>query len=677
MDLRTVLLIVLSAVAAIIIVFYQYFYKNQRPGSLRFILAALRFVAIFCGLLLLVNPKFIANDYFIEKSNLIVLADDSQSIRETNSDAVVSSVVDQIVGNPDLNKRFSLHRYGFGKSLDLKDTLGFDKKNTDIAKALTTADQIFVNSSSAVILITDGNQTLGKDYQYFTASDGFSVYPVVVGDTTAYEDVSIGFLNTNKYAFLKNKFPVETNIIYNGANPIVRNVTISVNGIPVYRRQVNLSNVNKSYDLKALIDAESVGIKTIKVEIEPLENEKNPFNNVKQTAVEVIDEKTDVLLISDMLHPDIGALKKAIESNEQRSVTIEKPSVSQDRLEQADILILYQPNGSYRRVYEHISKSRISYFTIVGTHTDWNFLNSAQQEYTFQNTKQTEDIVPVQNKTFSLFSFGDFSMDGFPPLRANLGDLVFSGNVRPILFQKIKGVDLNTPLFAILDKGQQKEALLFGENLWKWRVQTFRNDQSFQNFDDFFGKLLRYLSRNNQKNRLDLDYNSVFESPQNARIQAYYFDKSYEFDPNAILTISVSNEQGTFQRESPMVLRGGFYETDLSDLESGNYSFSIKVAGENLNKGGKFKILDFNPEKQLLSANFRKLEQLAQKTKGSITMADEIQSLITDLLNSERYRPVQKSRQNIVSLIDFRILLGLMVLALGSEWFLRKYNGLI
>ncbi|NAY91008.1 VWA domain-containing protein [Muricauda sp. JGD-17] len=677
MELRTVLLIVLSAVAAITIVFYQYYYKNPRKDSLKFYLAGLRFIAIFCGLLLLVNPKFVSKNYFLEKPNLILLVDDSYSIKEAGSDDTVKETVNRISENVNLRERFSLHQYEFGERLVSKDSLLFDKKNTDITNALTDIAEIFVNSSSAVILVTDGNQTLGKDYQYFNPAHSFSVHPVVVGDTTQYQDLSIGLLNANRYAFLKNKFPIEASISYNGSTPISKRVVVSVNGTPVYRERIELSASNYSFTLNTLIEAKSVGIKTIKVEVEPLDNEKKIINNSKETFVEVIDEKTNVIIVSDMLHPDIGALTKAIESNEQRSVTIAKPSLSTTDLEEADILILYQPNRRFSKVYEYLSNSRTGHFTITGAQTDWTFLNQAQQAYRFQGIGPTEELVPVLNNSFGLFGLSNFEVDAFPPLKGNLGDLEFEGAVESIMFQQIRGVNLDAPLFAVITNGEQREAVLFGENIWKWRAQVFRNDQSFQNFDDFMGKLMLYLTSNSKRSRLNLDFTPVFENAQSANIKAYYFDESYTFDANASLTINMKGQDNEFFREVPMVLKGGFYEVDLSDLEAGEYEFTVTVESENLKSGGRFKILDFNPEKKLLSANFDKLQQLAERTNGKAYIPIEVNALMDELSNAEQYRPVQKSRQNVVSLIDFGILLGIIALSLALEWFIRKYNGLI
>ncbi len=677
MELRTVLLIILSAVAAIVIVFYQYFYKNRKKGSLKVSLSILRFIVIFSGLLLLVNPKFVSKDYYIEKANLIILADDSFSIKESGADTTMTRIIDNLRSNEDLSNRYFFHQYAFGEKLKTGDSLEFQQKNTDISEALDATDQVFINGNNAVVLLTDGNQTLGKDYQYVSTSQNYNVYPVVLGDTTKYQDLSIGLLNINRYAFLNNRFPIETNIVYSGQIPVTKTLVVSVNGVAVYREQVDFDGTNNSYSLNTLIDARTVGMKTIKVEIETLENERNPFNNVKVGALEVIDEKTNVIIVSDMLHPDIGALKKSIETNEQRSVDIVKPSVSQEQLVDADILILYQPNGKFRDIFRFVTESGISHFTILGTHTDWSFVNQAQNGFSFENTGQVEDIVPILNNTFGLFSFGSFNVEGFPPLKGNLGDLMFEQGIEPILFQQIKGVGLDTPLFTVLNNGKQRGAYLFGENIWKWRVQTFRNEESFQNFDDFMGKLMLYLSSNTQKSRLDLDFPSVFENAQMAKVRALYYDESFEFDSNARLSISVKRAEGEFQGQSPMILKGSYYEVDLSNLEAGEYEFVVTVANENLKRSGKFNILDFNPEKQLLSADFDKLERLAERTQGRVILPNDLDSLISELTESDRYRPIQKSTQNVVSLIDFRILLGVMVLALALEWFLRKYNGLI
>src|SRR5690606_8048716 len=94
----------------------------------------------------------------------------------------------------------------------------------------------------------------------------------------------------------------------------------------LHSENITLSPGNNSKIINAELAATNIGVKKYKAEIIPLSNERNTSNNSREFAVEVIDQKTDIIVISDILHPDLGSLKKIIESNEQRSLVIKKPT---------------------------------------------------------------------------------------------------------------------------------------------------------------------------------------------------------------------------------------------------------------------------------------------------------------------------------------------------------------
>ena len=126
-----------------------------------------------------------------------------------------------------------------------------------------------------------------------------------------------------------------------------------------------------------------------------------------------------------------------------------------------------------------------------------------------------------------------------------------------------------------------------------------------------------------------------------------------------------------------MCLKNTNYEVDLSGLEAGNYTFTVKVNNENVSKSGELKILDYNVEQQFLNANVTKLQSLATKSEGKSYFIDNTTNFIDDLMNDERFATIQKSTKKVVPLIDWKYLLALIALSLGAEWFIRKYNGLI
>jgi hypothetical protein len=55
----------------------------------------------------------------------------------------------------------------------------------------------------------------------------------------------------------------------------------------------------------------------------------------------------------------------------------------------------------------------------------------------------------------------------------------------------------------------------------------------------------------------------------------------------------------------------------------------------------------------------------------------QIDELIKTLLQNENYKAIQKSIIKKVPLIDSVLLLILILISLVSEWFIRKYNGML
>tara|TARA_R110002049_G_scaffold80546_1_gene204907 strand:+ start:5360 stop:7396 length:2037 start_codon:yes stop_codon:yes gene_type:complete len=675
-QIQTVLFILLAVLVALVLVLFQYYYKHKRKGKLQVILSFLRFLAIFGTLLLFINPEFAKNEYSLEKANLVLLTDNSTSIMPEDRSEVITNLALFKNNASSLSEKFNIVNYNFGADLTDFDSLPFTEKSSNISKALSSLNEIYTGSNTAIILFTDGNQTIGEDYEFYGKRQKFPIYPIVLGDTTKYDDILIRQVNTNKYAFLKNKFPLEVFISYDGRKDIGSELQILIDGKLAYKEKVSLSSKSNTKIVSTQLEASTVGIKNIKVIIAPLPNEKNKVNNEKLLALEVLDEKTNVAIISSILHPDIGALKKAIESNEQRLVSLYKPNIDLNKLEEVDVYILYQPDASFDRIYKQIQLRKANTFTILGTYTDFNFINNIQKNYIIGTGYPIQEVSATLNNTFSKFDISNFSFDGFPPLLTNAGSVDVLGNSEPLLKMRIKGVEMNQPLLTIAEEDVSKYAVLNGENLWKWRLQSYKNDKTFTNFDAFLGKLILYLSTSKGKNRFVLDYNPIYNNSSETKIRATYFDEAFSFDSNASINIKVTDKTNNKSIEVPMLLKEGYYEADLSNLSSGEYTFIASVAKENLSRSGSFSILDFDAEKQFSSSDYGKMQRLANNTKGKLYFLGQVESLIKDLEVDPNYVPTQKSKQIVVPLIDFKFLLGIIVAALSLEWFIRKYNGL-
>lgn len=677
MQTETIIYIILAGIIALFLALFQYYTKKKSMSKLNMLFSFLRFLTVFSILLLIINPKFNQITLFTEKPNLIIAVDNSNSIKHLNQDKKVKDLVESIKTNKSLKDKFDLEFYTFGEDLKNSDTLSFTEKQTNIDNAFNQLSQIYKQTNAPTLLITDGNQTFGNDYEFGFSKYKQTIYPVILGDTTTYTDLKIEQLNVNKYAYLKNRFPIETILVYNGNANIDSKFLVTRGSTTVYSEAVSFSKENNSKVLNFTLPASNVGVSSYKVTLVPIENEKNKINNSKNFAVEVIDEKTKIAIVSDFIHPDLGAIKKSIESNEQRTVSFFNTNNIISQINDFQLIILYQPNSKFKNIFELLNKENKNRFVIIGTKTDLNFLNQINNSYQHEITRQLEDYQSELNLSYSPFLIDDIDFESFPPLKSNYGSVNFTIPFETILNKTIRGVSIKEPLLATFETNSKREAVLFGENIWQWRAQSFINTKSFNQFDDFVGKLVQYLASKKRRNRLNLEYESFYNGSTNIVIKAQFFDKNYQFDSRESLNISIKDNISGTEKVFPLTLKNTNYQVDLSSLSPSEYSFTIKASNENISKSGNFQILEYNVEQQFLNANVTKLQQLATNGEGRSYFIDSTNNLINDLLNDNRYLPIQKSNKNSLPLIDWKYLLIIIALSLAIEWFLRKYNGLI
>jgi hypothetical protein len=676
MDLSTILFIALAAIFALGFAFFQYLYKTKKRGKDAYILFALRFLSVFVLLLLLINPKFTFTSYTIEKPNLVLAVDDSESIKHLTQEDTLNSIQEKLKSNEKIKQRFELVQYNFGNDLKAGENNKFNESETNIFSALESIKELFRGKETAIALISDGNQTSGRNYQYFKPDDKTDIYPVLVGDTTQYLDLELSRLNVNSYAFLNNRFPVEAFISYSGEESINTNFVIKAGENAIYSKNISLDSENNSTIIQAELPASKLGVLSYEAEIVPLETEKNRANNAKSFAVEVIDERSKILLISAIPHPDLGAIKKAVETNKQRQLDIKYIQDDLLNIKDYQLVILYQPTSGFTSIFQDLDGNNQNYLIISGTKTNWNFLNSIQDFVRKDFTNQTQEIFAVKNPNFNQFQFEEVGFPEFPPLEDKFGKIsVESNNLESIYFQEIENVETSQPLIAIQGSGQNKTAFIFGENIWRWRSASFLENKSFEKFDNFFGKLIQNLASAKQRERLTLDYKSFYYENESVKITASFFDQNYQFDPNANLNISVADSIGNM--ESQFILKNNVYEVDLGSLAPGTYSFKITEAGSRISRSGSFEVIAYNMEQKFISANKNAMEDLAENSKTKVYYPNQIQELIDSLLSNDKYKPIQKSRQKNVPLVDWYYLLFLLVSILAAEWFFRKYKGLI
>lgn len=675
MQTATIFYILFALVLSLSVAFFQYYYKVKNKLKVTIILFALKTLSLFLLILLLINPVIEKVVIENEKPILSILVDNSKSISYFKEAESVRDIVSNVNNNNHLRDKFSINEFTFGKDLHVLDSLSFLENETNIAAAITGVTELHKEKIMPIVLITDGNQTIGYAYEFLSSKH--PIYPIIVGDTTKHVDLKITQLNVNKYSYIQNKFPVEVLLNYEGSEKVKTQFSIFSQGKTIFRENVTFSSDKKSATITANLTSTKEGLQYYTASIRKIENEKNTKNNTKNFSVEVIDEQTKVLILSSVLHPDVGALKKSIESNKQRSVDVFLIDKFNNQINDYQLIILYQVNNKFKSVISQLKQRNSNYLLVSGSNSDWNFINKQQLGFTKNAIHQTENYGAIYNGSFLTFLQEDIGFNNFPPLKDTFGEIAISKEHQILLHQNINGIQTTQPLLVNFDINNQKSAVLFGEGIWKWRAASFLTTNSFEEFDKFTGSLVQFLASNKKRARIEVNVENSYPANSTIHISAFYTDKNYQFDARAALELSITSKETNEVTKIPFSLVNNSYQVEIENLASGDYSYRVEVLDQKINKYGRFKITEYQIEEQFTSANVNKLQQLATKTGGKLFYKNQIEDVANELLDNTSFYTVQKSSVKQQNLIDWKWVLFFVITLFTVEWFVRKYHGKI
>src|SRR5690606_31382551 len=170
----------------------------------------------------------------------------------------------------------------------------------------------------------------------------------------------------------------------------------------------------------------------------------------------------------------------------------------------------------------------------------------------------------------------------------------------------IRNIGTGTPLLAF-NEGATRQAFLMGENIWKWRLHLHNQNNSFEEFDRFMDKTIQFLATSAVRKSLVVTHERFYNSGDAIEIIAQFFNKNYEFDHSARLSVSVKNKQSGKTRNYDMLKGVNSFKASLDGLEAGSYQLTVRENQSNSVYTGGFEVLEFDIEKQFVNADTGKL----------------------------------------------------------------------
>ena len=193
---------------------------------------------------------------------------------------------------------------------------------------------------------------------YHKFSKSVPIYSVAIGDTSVFKDVSISDVLYNEISFLDNISPIEVQINTEKCKGEILSIKLYSDNKLI---QTNEEIVSKSSDffIKTSFNLKNseVGLQKYSVEVGGV-SEKNLENNKYNFFVEVLDSKYKILIVSDVIHPDIGAFKSVLDKNKNYEVDLCSFS-DLSSLEEYNLIVTFYLENKNSIKLERLKKSRI------------------------------------------------------------------------------------------------------------------------------------------------------------------------------------------------------------------------------------------------------------------------------------------------------------------------------
>ncbi len=654
-------------------------------NKFRYILLAVRAIVVAFIALLLVSPLVKSVSYNPQKPLVLVLQDNSESIKMfPGSSKSFNVVADNLAAlKEQLGDKYDVQEFHFDRDLQNGLTKTFNGKQTNISQALHQLNDHFVNQNiGALVLATDGLYNQGSDPQYEARNFKNSIYTIALGDTIAKRDLLIGNISYNKTAFLGNDFEVEVLAgAYQSKGENIRlNVTEDGRQVNSQVIPVTSNSFQKSVTIK--LNADKKGLRKFNISIAGVKNEASAQNNTETIYVDVLDARQKVLLLYEAPHPDISVIRQSIESNKNYEV---KASMMSDlaTLKPADynLVILYQLSAASNGLIQNILKSKTPLWYIAGAQTDLNNFNNEQKVIRISSARQDMQEVFARPATdFTAFTVSDSSrkkISSFPPLLAPYGSYSSPQAGGTLLKQRIGNVETTYPLLSFGDDAGKRIGVLNGEGLWRWQLAEFQAFGNHHALEELFSQGVQYLTANANRQRF-IVYTTkhVFDEGENVIINAELYNDALELINTPDVRIELKSDAG--KNYSFLFSRNGqSYQLNAGTLPVGEYSYtsSTKSGTKQFTASGQLTVKPLNLESRQSAANHQLLNTIAKQSGGQMLLPSQLNQLANLISKNENIKTVVYEDKHYNDVIDLKWVFVLILGLLSLEWFLRKREG--
>jgi hypothetical protein len=654
------------------------------PKEWNWTLAALRFVVVSLLAFLFLEPFLQKNENELTPAKVVFLWDDTQSISMALDSLEIRQAWEQLqaVGS----------KLAAAQEVDIKwetvSSAAVDATNLPIEIANSSplhkaierikAENID-NTLQELVLITDGIYNLGPSPDYFNYP--FRISTVGLGDSSVKKDLAIKKLSYNKVAYQGNKFPITVLLTKSGFGAVNTVLSLRNNGTTT-NKEVAFSEEERVKEVTFLLKADKKGYQSYAFSLQPQQQERNTQNNMQAAYLQIIEGRKKIVLLADAPHPDINAIKLALDGNDNYELTLAIAGITPYKKDKYDLAILFHlPNnaGVYEQEIQALKNKKTPTWFIAGAAPQapaaFNQLNAAVQ---IGSSKEADNATVVVNPDFTPFELQgqeETSFSNFPPIATPFNKVSISPLAEVLFYKQIGQIKTDQPLVVFSEQQDSKQATTLLDGFWRWRLHAYRTTEKFEVFDDWISKTVRWLTTISTKEQFNIypvaDRFSAYEEVV-FNVEAY--DEVFEPVFGNTVKLQLANADTLFNFNFKTVNLAADF--NVASLPAGAFTYSAQttIGGKAFNAKGQFLVEENTIEALNIQADFELLKRLSVNNEGQFFHYSETDSLQDHLL-SKQFTKTITGITDASPLVDSYWLYVFVLLLLLSEWFIRRYYG--
>ena len=682
----------------------------ELPSGRRRLLAALRAGALLLLVLLLLEPLLTQHSSLEQPPEVAVLIDDSQSLLATADSQwvrrqrarAVAELQQTLTASGARVQLFSLGR-GL-EPIDRVDSMTARAPGTNLHAALRQLQaRMSGRSHAATVLISDGIATEGADPRYALDPAAPPLVAVLVGDSLPQRDLRLRPLLSNGVATRDVPTPIRAELsatAYPAGQPV--SLSLRRGGQVLQTQRVTLGADGLAFADFTFTPTEA-GLALLTVVAQGLPGESNLRNNAQRLSLRVLDNRLQVLLLAERPHPDVGALRAALQADARVEVTesIRKGTETAERYApipeqtwaKVNLVICHglpTDPAVVEQLLVAVRRQQLGLAFVCGPSESpqaWarlaEWLPAAPAELRSPLPQLAQPALNEAGRQHATYSF-DGAFDRWladtPPLSGPDAVWRLAPSAQALVQARVQGLMLDAPLLVVAERQQRRQLLWTGQGLWRQRVDAFVQLGSTAAFDTWWQNQVAWLAAARDLRRFSVSpTQATFEGDDAAQLRARVLDERNAPLNDAEVVATISDATGAQRRIELAPTGPGSYTAELAGLPEGLYTYTAEGRARGLRIGtdrGQFAVAALAAEYQRLQADAPLMRQLAVRTGGRFVGRPDIEAAARAVEQLGVLQPRLVERQRTVPLAHTAAALALLLGLLSTEWVLRKRWGL-